>query len=425
MKFYPFNDGDTFATFRNITGKVTQEIQSLDNEYVLKASITELENYYINNVTINPLILHSDQYYIENQSGTDIDVSHDFRRAVFPGERAIVRGTRLDIAVPYEGENILWKIRPSTFSVSGYPEIEVRDDTIVITISFPDDSASPESLKADINRKITSLAEAVRHLSHDVDNHNNTAPQLIKSALLQKRQLAESTTGVVSALGIPIKRREKPLSYTAPIKHRESPVSKPRVQTETYKPEPVLSEDEYQHILEVMRSMSLVIERNPAAFSSLDEEAIRTHFLLQLNGHYNGTAIGETFNASGKTDILIRVDNRNIFIAECKFWRGVKTFNEAIDQLLGYLSWRDTKCALLVFNKTKDSSSIRQKMHDTMTARPEHKKTVLFNPHGDARYIFVKEADPGREIIITTQLYDMPITDNSVTQADDSTSVKG
>lgn len=155
--------------------------------------------------------------------------------------------------------------------------------------------------------------------------------------------------------------------------------------------------------------MSLVIERNPVAFITLDEEAIRTHFLLQLNGHYEGSATGETFNATGKTDIIIRVDNRNIFIAECKFWRGPKTFNDAIDQLLGYLAWRDSKCALLIFNKSKDSSSVRQKMHEVIKTRQEHRRTVIHDPEGDSRYIFVKEADASREIIITTQLYDIPI----------------
>lgn len=410
MKIYPFNDGDTFATFRNIVDKVTQEIQALENEYVLKASLAELENYYIEKVIIHPLVLHTDQYYIENQSGTQIDVSHDFRRGVFLGQQAIVRGTRLDIAIPYDGDSdsILWRIRASTFSLSDFPEIEVRDDTIVLTVSFPDDVADPNQLKADIDRNIKSLADAVKNLSRDVENHNNSAPQMIKAALQRKRRLADSTTGTVSSLGIPIKRRDKPLTFTAPVKRRESPISKPKVQTEAYKPEPVLSEEEYQHILEIMRSMSLVIERNPAAFSSLDEEAIRTHFLLQLNGHYNGSATGETFNASGKTDILIRVENRNIFIAECKFWRGSKVFNEAIDQLLGYLSWRDTKCALLIFNKTKDSSGVHQKMHEAMESRPEHKRTVTFDSNSDARYIFVKGIDPGREIIISTQLYDLP-----------------
>jgi len=410
MKIYPFRDGDTIATFQNLLEQVIKEIQSSDNEYVLKASITELEDYYISKVIIEPLVLHNDQYYIENQTGTQIDVSHDFRRAVFPGERAIVQGTRLDIAIPFEGDPILWKIRPSTFSLSGYPEIEVRDDVIVFSIQFPDDSADHAKLRSEIDRQIRSLAGAVQNLKRDVENHNSSAPQTIRSAIQRKRQLAESTIGAVAALGIPVKRRGKPLTYTVPTKRRESPVRRPRVPTEAYKPEPVLEEAEYQHILEVMRSMALVIERNPEAFATLDEEAIRTHFLLQLNGHYEGSATGETFNASGKTDIIIRVDERNIFIAECKFWRGKKAFNEAVDQLLSYLSWRDTKCALLVFNKTKDSSAVRQKTHEVMEARPEHRRTVSYDPNGDARYIFVKESDPGREIIITTQLYDMPVS---------------
>lgn len=130
MKIYPFKEGDTFAIFRNMIENVIKEIQFLDNEYVLKASQAELEDYYIEKAKIKPLTLHIDQYYIENRTGTKIDISQDFRRAVFPGERAVVQGTRLDIAIPYEGDSLLWRIRPSTFSLSSYPEIEVGNETI-------------------------------------------------------------------------------------------------------------------------------------------------------------------------------------------------------------------------------------------------------------------------------------------------------
>jgi hypothetical protein len=324
MKIHPFSDGDTFARFRHLVEKVTQEIQSLDNEYVLKASQTELEDYYVDKVTIQPLILHTEQYHIESQTGTQIDVSHDFRRAAFPGERAIVRGTRLDIAIPYEGDPVFWRIRPSLFSLSSYPEIEVRDDSVVFSVSFPDDSPDPTRLKSEIHRYIKLLADAIQNLNRNVENHNNSVPQDVKSAIERKRRLAESAVGAVAALGIPMKRRDTPLTFTVPTKRRESPTNRPRVPTEAYKPEPVLEEAEYQHILEVMCSMSLVIERNPAAFASLDEETIRTHFLLQLNGHYEGSATGETFNASGKTDILIRIENRNIFITRVQVLEGTE-----------------------------------------------------------------------------------------------------
>ncbi len=42
-------------------------------------------------------------------------------------------------------------------------------------------------------------------------------------------------------------------------------------------------------------------------------------------------------------------------------------------------------------------------MHEVMKSHPEHRRTVSYNSNGDAKYIFVKDPDPGREIIITTQ----------------------
>ena len=406
---YPFKDRDSYSTFRNKIESITSEINSLENEYVLKASQTELEEYYIGKVLIEPLVLHSDDQYIKNQSATKIDVSRDPSRAVFSRSNKIeVQGTEIEIAIPYEGSSTLWEVRASTYSMSGYPNIDVQFNEIILSISFPDDSVQPDKLRSEIEHSIRSLQNAVGHLKKDVDDHNNSAPNTIKQALQRKRKLAQSTTGAISALGIPIKRVNAEPTFVLPTKRRTRPTSRPSVEIGEYSPEPILAEEEYQHILEILRSMSLVIERNPSSFSSLDEESIRDHFLLQLNGHYEGGATGETFNASGKTDILIREENKNVFIAECKFWHGQKGFCEAVSQLLGYLTWRDSKCALLIFNKTKDSNAIRQKMHDAMESLPEHRKTVS-QSNGDSRYILIKESEPGKEIIITTQLYDIPV----------------
>jgi len=45
----------------------------------------------------------------------------------------------------------------------------------------------------------------------------------------------------------------------------------------------------------------------------MDEESIRQHFLVQLNGQYEGQATGETFNFEGKTDILVRSEGKKHF----------------------------------------------------------------------------------------------------------------
>jgi hypothetical protein len=92
--------------------------------------------------------------------------------------------------------------------------------------------------------------------------------------------------------------------------------------------------------------------------SKLKEEELRDLLLFVLNANYGGLARGEVFNSIGKTDILLQYRDRNAFIAECKIWRGPKQFTAAIDQLLGYVAWRDTKGALILFIKTGDATRI-------------------------------------------------------------------
>ena len=68
--------------------------------------------------------------------------------------------------------------------------------------------------------------------------------------------------------------------------------------------------EDYEHILSVLSNMVTVMERSPDAFKSMKEEDLRWQFLVQLNGQCEGRATGETFNAGGKTDILIREEGK-------------------------------------------------------------------------------------------------------------------
>ncbi|MFX0063896.1 MAG: hypothetical protein ACFFC7_17135 [Candidatus Hermodarchaeota archaeon] len=140
-----------------------------------------------------------------------------------------------------------------------------------------------------------------------------------------------------------------------------------------------LSQMEYERILVVLTSVGLAIERSPTTFDNMKEEEIRNIFLIFLNGYFPGKATGETFNAHGKTDILVRWEDQNIFIAECKFWRGQRKFQEAIDQLFNYLTWRDTKAALLIFNKNQNLSQVIDTVKQTFGSHNNLKSQKILN----------------------------------------------
>ena len=157
-----------------------------------------------------------------------------------------------------------------------------------------------------------------------------------------------------------------------------------------------------------MDNMTKVMERSPHTFANMKEEDIRQHFLVQLNSQYEGQATGETFNATGKTDILVRTDGHNLFIAECKFWRGEKIFLESVDQLLSYVTWRDTKTAIVIFNRNKNLSGVIETIKTAMERHTHKKRGPKIEGETRIRYVFGHPSDNRRDVIATVMIYDIP-----------------
>ena len=152
-----------------------------------------------------------------------------------------------------------------------------------------------------------------------------------------------------------------------------------------------------------------MMERNPRVFSTAPEETIRDHYLVQLNGQYEGSATGETFNGNGHTDILVRGGNANLFIAECKIWHGQKQFIEAIDQLLGYVTWRDTKTAIIVFNRNQATTPVVDTIKTAIEAHADYKRDAALENPTRLRAVFGKPGDPARDVIITVIVVPIPM----------------
>src|SRR2546422_484897 len=157
------------------------------------------------------------------------------------------------------------------------------------------------------------------------------------------------------------------------------------------------SDEQFEDILRTIRAMGRSMERTPGAYSSLGEEDLRSVFLTSLNAQFEGGATGETFNVTGKTDILIRQGDRNLFTGECKIWDGPKTLTDAIDQVLGYLAWRDTRAAVVIFVGRKDFGAVVEKIPTTVTQHPQYRRELGQKGAAEWHYRFVQPGDPTKE----------------------------
>src|SRR5574341_27828 len=380
------------SRLENYLGKrrreVEEEIEKLNYDYLLQVSEHDLIDYLVGKYTIEPITLLLDQKYQHEPKDVNIDVSGDHNRSIRNRSQPFyVKGTEIKISVPYLGDRNLFHFQASTYSFNP-PRADVIEEEVVFIYHVT--KSNFERLKDEINSDIGSLIKHLEWTNRDVGVFNNQLRSFIQDAVSHRKQKLLKDQDLSVSLGIPVKRRDNaPKTYSVPDIRRKLDIQRPSVKTTgPFKLEPSLPEQEYENILRILKNMVLVIERSPAAFSKMGEEDLRQQFLVQLNGQYEGLATGETFNFSGKTDILIRIEGKNVFIAECKFWRGPDHFSETIDQLLSYTSWRDTKTAILLFNRNKNFTDVLNKIPEIIEKHECYKRTRGMYDETTFRYVF-------------------------------------
>ncbi len=316
--------------------------------------------------------------------------------------------TRYTVAVPFTGDEALLWMRPDVPSLPA-PTVEVRDHEILLSQDAEHGPTSARVISATLNSLIAQIEQIFVLMNRDIDKHNTTIASWIPGAVAARRAKILADRQTQAAIGFPLKTRNDPVTYVAPIRPRQlTPASPSLPRTQAFTPEPVLDDADYEEALRVLSNCRNALERSPSTAAKLDEENIRDILLIGLNSRFEGTAAGEVFNGAGKTDILIRARDRNIFIGECKFWHGPSKFTEAIDQLLSYTTWRDTKAALLIFVRARDVTAITEKAIATLAAHPNFKRDGTRATEDRHDVVLHAVGDPQREIKVALMLFLVP-----------------
>jgi hypothetical protein len=270
--------------------------------------------------------------------------------------------------------------------------------------------SSPESLKGKIEQELEHIEFFVNQQRTEIDNAQAGLAEVARNAIRARRTRLQQNVGLTEFLGIPLKKKNGAPTF-APIEVQRNIVRPlPPPPASGYKPEPGVPSEIYEHILEIIRHEGRTFEATPKTYSVHDEEELRDILLAHLNGHYKGDATAEAFRKSGKTDIRIEQDNRAAFVAECKIWQGVASLTDACDQLTGYLTWRDCKAALVVFNKNNARfSELQTKLPTALREHPRFLREQPVNESGEWRFVFCAEDDEAREITVHVFLFNLYI----------------
>jgi hypothetical protein len=402
-----FYGADMHATLENQRGKARAAVEALTPAQMNAAADEEIIASVVSRLRIEPLAIYADMVEADHVEA-QLDVSQHRDRAVSDRSRpCMIKANQITLRIPFTGDPDLFKVQPSTYTQNP-PRGRVKatgelGGLILLTMTRPLDEGV-EAFNRWIQDQVKSIEGYVATSRADVERFNADLVGQVREAVTRRRGQLQQQGELLAKLVVPL-RRTSDIPAPIPMPKRVlKPLPSPRAVEQEY----TISADDFEYVLNVVRQQTRSFEQTPSACRKLDEEELRDFILASLNTHFAGDAAGERFRRKGKTDICVEFSNRAAFVGECKVWGGAKVATEALDQLIGYLTWRDCHAALVLFNKTvKGFKALQDGMPALVAAHSRFVKHLDSGHAGEWRAQFRAKGDDARLITVHVYLVDV------------------
>ncbi len=406
-----FSKGRISEVFERELSSIRSTIEHESENYILNANEIEYTIYLESNHKLSTPELHFDQIFADSYE--DDIPSEYFPRHFHVFECKSYKKEIIQYFIPCSGNiSLLGYIPANIISIGGSGRFEIQSDCIVTEfINFSNDA---EEIKRNFENEVNGIRSNYINLRKDITVFNESLKTTISSLFRERKAQLLSKNNLLASLGIPLRKKENiATTFSVPKPQlREKIIVRPAVHVQGFKPEPTLDNENYRKILKIINDVGKNFERMPSVYKDKGEEDLRDHILMTLDPNFEfGSASGETFNKTGKTDIQLRYDSSVVFIGECKFWSGAKNYLSTIDQLLGYLTWRDNKASVIIFVKQKDFTAILDKIAIETTKHSNFLSFVDKTDENWLNYRFHINGDKNREVLIAVQVYNIQKND--------------
>lgn len=395
-----FSDGQLSAGLDAKLAGIKDTVYSIPREQFLSTAADTLVEHVLGPLAIEPLVLHEDQIQMDDAEA-QVEVTGSFDYDMGRGGRVHTAGHRLTFYLPFTGDHGLWRLRPNMWS-SAMPHGDIDTRRSMLVLSFTNTSNTElERYKRELESTLQGIRQMIAAQTQMLAPYHAGLDGRVRAVIGQRRREMEKLQGLTAAFNIPMVKKPgmpefKPIEMAKRITR---PL--PRPPAAGYKPEPAITNETYETLLGIIRHTGASFEGAPQTYRPLGEEGLRDNVLSHINVLFEGKATGETFRKYGKTDIRIEEESRSAFVGECKLWGGEKVLLDALSQLLGYLTWRDCKAALVLFNKDVAGFSGVQATVDTaLCAHPKFLRELNVGKAGEWRFVFQSQEDEAREVTV-------------------------
>lgn len=362
------------------------KINSMDENEILSSNETECIQYLFDLFKIKPLELYCEEIAFSKESR--VFYAKDLPRKISSNPYKEVEVPNIIFSIPFKGDKELLKYTPSHYQLPS-KKFYIKNNCICFDILKLDDN--PISIKNDVENSKKFLIRMFENMNKDLIKYNKELKIYIENSFRNKKKTIINENDFFASLDIPQvnpKKIQKKGTYSVPINYHD----KISIDTKEISDlEPTLDYSSYKKLLTSIYNYCSNFEQHPEICRGRNEESIRDLILTLLSSNVDETVTGEAINGEGKTDILIKHGFYNLFVAECKIWHGKKEYLKAITQLLSYLTWKDSKTALIIFVRGQQIPHVLEEVNNHTKSHENYKKFVCCHKENWFEYEFINE----------------------------------
>jgi len=202
-----FNQGTLFNALRAQSNSIRDRVQSVSETVLRARPEAQLIDDLAEELKIAPLELDETGRTMRREE-VQIDVSGDPFRDIFSnGRPVLIPGIRVVVSIPFQGDQHLWQLQPSTYNLSP-PRGNVRANrdgqsgTLEVVIEQPADQPL-EHIKARLDEITKNIDFFTTNQRNDLAGYGAQLRREVASAVADRRARLSKHDGLADLLGIP------------------------------------------------------------------------------------------------------------------------------------------------------------------------------------------------------------------------------
>jgi len=366
-EFLIFGGESIHDAYQKAQQQLSKAVEAWKRHDIISADEASIVTYLVDQYRLRAPVIAEEQISAEHGQATQLVYQPSW--SMVYSRTSPVTGSGVVIRIPFTGDAALLRFRPTRRE--GMLPVEVEAETkgdggnIVLRIL----ASSPESqVKTAFAQALDVIVRHARLMQEDVAGFNERIAESAHRLVANRRATVLREDLLIASLGVAVRRADTvPDTFAVPV-HPKRVTLRPLAEVGPFTPEPTIQAAVYEDMLRILLETGTAIER-AESYVEKGEEQLRDQFAMTLGTHYPDVA-REAKNRAGKTDILLRHEGGVLFATECKFWSGAEQYRGGLSQTLSYLTWRESKAALLIFIGNKSLQPVLDQIGSATSTHP-------------------------------------------------------